>query len=483
MMQPSSRAAALAACLGLVACQVFEPTISQRQGQVPLTEEDVPVSLAEEYPDDLAGASWVDHEPNHLAALESSYVRPHVGDDERLRLEFRDAELGLVLQTLAERARINIQLDGDLSDRVDVTFPEVTLDDALHAVLARAGRRLVEDPPGIFHVERHDGGEAATASFALQSVQAAEIEPALRALAGPSTTLVLEPQQNLVMARGSRADVEAVATFLDGVDRLKRQVLIEVRILEVSLGDTFDLGVSGALDGSLDGNTLALLQDLSTNEDSFQFTFENASGSVEATINALSRFVGTDLVSSPRVLALSGSQASIEVVREVPYVNVTSTTSGTTGGVGTQTLEEVQFKEAGVKLRVTPTIQAGGVIQITIVQEFSEVIDSFNDIPVLDTRKLETGFLVRDRETVVLGGLMQDRRLEIDAGVPILMDIPLLGRLFRSDEDTGLKRELVIFLTPRIVDPDEAARLVRVLRRSYVERARDTGVRTKYEER
>ena len=143
-------------------------------------------------------------------------------------------------------------------------------------------------------------------------------------------------------------------------------------------------------------------------------------------------------------------------VEEVPFVQTTSTTE-TGDGLGSNVLEQVEFKEAGVMLRTTPVIQDRGVLQISIELELSEVVDFFNDIPVLDTRKITNTFMVADNETIVLGGLMQDRRRDIDEGVPVLMHIPGIGRLFRRDEDTNERRELLVFVTPRILDPHEAA--------------------------
>jgi general secretion pathway protein D len=253
-------------------------------------------------------------------------------------------------------------------------------------------------------------------------------------------------------------------------------VLIEVRILEVTLGDKLELGIAGDALGSIDGTLFTLMQDLSTGDDSFTTEINSPDGDINATINAMRRLTGTDLVSSPRVLALTGTEATVEVIQEVPYVNVTSTQSGTTGGVGTSVVEQVMFKEAGVKLKVTPTIQEGGSIHIKIDQELSEVVDTFKDIPVIDKRFLKTDFLVHDRATVVLGGLMQNKRTEVDQGVPGLMDIPVLGRLFRSDDDQLGKREMLIFVTPRIVDSKEAARLTNTFKRVYTDRIRADGV-------
>jgi type II secretory pathway component GspD/PulD (secretin) len=315
-------------------------------------------------------------------------------------------------------------------------------------------------------------------TFRPRSASATVVAENVRALVAASTTVVIEPSQNLIVVRGTRDDIEIVRNYLIKADGAQRQVLIEVRVLEVTLGDNFQLGITHDVAGSLDGHLFNLIQGLGTTDTSFEFNFTSRDGDVDSTINAIRRLTGTDLVSSPRVLALTGTEASIEVIREVPYINVTSTQTSSGTGQGTSVLQQVQFKEAGMKMTVTPTIQDDGSVRILIDQELSEVIDTFNQIPVIDRRTIKSNFLVQDRSTVVLGGLMQDKRTQVDKGMPGLMDIPLLGRLFRSDNDVADKRELLVFLTPRIVQPEEAELLNGILKREYSERISETGVQS-----
>lgn len=457
------------------ACQAFAPTIPERQGLPGPKPEDIQLSLIEKYAAELAAHAPAQPE----TGLEPEpWTRPHVGNDELLQVEFRDAPLGQVVQFLADRAGLNLQL-GEMPDaQVDVSFKSITLDSALHSVLERNDCRLVESPPGVYWVEDLDGSAAAVRTFRPRSASATVVAENVRALVAASTTVVIEPSQNLIVVRGTRDDIEIVRNYLVKADGAQRQVLIEVRVLEVTLGDNFQLGITHDVAGSLDGHLFNLIQGLGTTDTSFEFNFTSRDGDVDSTINAIRRLTGTDLVSSPRVLALTGTEASIEVIREVPYINVTSTQTSSGTGQGTSVLQQVQFKEAGMKMTVTPTIQDDGSVRILIDQELSEVIDTFNQIPVIDRRTIKSNFLVQDRSTVVLGGLMQDKRTQVDKGMPGLMDIPLLGRLFRSDNDVADKRELLVFLTPRIVQPEEAELLNGILKREYSERISETGVQS-----
>ena len=119
--------------------------------------------------------------------------------------------------------------------------------------------------------------------------------------------------------------------------------------------------------------------------------------------------MGLELVSAPRVISVTNTEASVDVVEEIPYVETTSTTQ-TGDNLGSNVVEQVAYKEAGIKLKATPTIQDRGILQVEINLELSEVVDSFNNIPIIDSRKLSNTFLVQDGDTIVLGGLMQDRQ-------------------------------------------------------------------------
>ncbi len=176
------------------------------------------------------------------------------------------------------------------------------------------------------------------------------------------------------------------------------------------------------------------------------------------------------------MLAVTKSPARVEVLTEIPYIKATVQTDVGSGSAGSATTEEVEFKEAGVTLDVTPTIQEGGVVEIQIEQSLSNVIDFFQNIPVIDQRMFKTVMLVQDGHTVVIGGLQQSSIIEDDTGVPWLMDIPIIGRLFRSDVDKKQKRQLLVFVTPRIVECGQAAELSHELRASYSETVRTSGV-------
>lgn len=400
---------------------------------------------------------------------------------EALSFEMRGMPLAQAIHLIAEAAGVNVYLDSNLGQVVDASFPSVTLDDALQVLLVRNGLRLVEDPPGIYWVERKDGSELVSEVFGLESVEAATIAENLRVLVGDQTRLVVDTNQNFVLARGPRRDLDLITTYVERADRLKYQVLIEVKIAEVLLDDAFELGLEHLIDGaSAGGNDLySVFSRLSQSGEAFSAVFEEPSSNLTTTLDALQEYGSVNLVSSPRVLVTSNSEALVEVTTEVPYIQATVTTAAGGGGAGSTTSsEEVEFKETGVKLRVTPVVQEGGVIQCSIFQELSEVVDFFSNIPVVDTRQLTTQMLVADGHTVVLGGLLQNVRSETDRGVPGLMDVPWVGRAFRSDQDSNSRRALMLFLRLQVVDPTRAAELAAKYEETYREELRGSGLDT-----
>lgn len=452
------------------ACQALEPTVHSLQDPPATPREALRPSLA------LPPPKPTPPEPD--VPIEPARPTAHLAGTEKRQLEFRGKPLSEAIYTISQLAGVNVYLDASLDTLVDASFPSITLDEALQTLLVRNGLKLVEDPPGIFWVTGDDGSQVVARRFQLRAARAAEIEPNLRALIGTGSQLVVDAEQNFVIVRGRRNDVELVGEYLTTADRNKKQVLIEMRIVEVTLGERFELGIEHNFsDVNLNDGTATILQEFASENPEFTLQFGSDNGVVDSTLDALGRYAGIELLSSPRVVAVNNTQASIEITREVPYIQATTNvTSGTTGGVGSSTTEEVAFKPVGIKLQVTPSIRDAGVIEFTVNQELSEVAEFLNGVPAVDKRTLASRFQVKDGETLVVGGLMQDRASKTDRGVPGLMDIPFLGTLFKNKQDLVDKRELLVFLSPRIVDFSETGAITDSWRQVLESRRREMGL-------
>jgi len=395
-----------------------------------------------------------------------------IADQEEFNLSFRSTPLRVAIEEIASRADVTMISDASISGEVDLTFTDITLDDALYTLLTQHNLVLLPGPGNVYFVERGDDPSQVTEFIQLVNVRAADVASNLEALVGAGSRVIADNDRNLVCLIGRQSDVAAVRRYLRHVDTLKEQVLLEVHIFEVLYEDGFELGAAASYDTTIDGNALDILSNFG-GVGGFTTSFARSSGSLDATIDAMRSFVGIELISSPRVLAVTNTLAVVDVVKELPYVQVTATTTGTTAGVGSTVQEEVEFKEAGIKLQITPSIQEAGHLQIQIRQEIIEEVDRFKDIPVVDRRTLDTQFIVKDQETIVLGGLIQSRHSESRTGVPILMHIPVLGQLFRRDDDLQRKQEILLFVTPRILSPGQASQLTPHYKSAYRETRRD----------
>ena len=159
----------------------------------------------------------------------------------------------------------------------------------------------------------------------------------------------------------------------------------------------------------------------------------------------------TKLLANPRIMVVNNQEAKIHIGDRVPYV--TTTTTGT-GDTATST-EAVTFIDIGIQLDVTPTINDNGFVTIKIKPEISSKTGDYTSpkgetIPIVNTTQVETAVLVKDGNTVIIGGLVQNDKATIKQGIPGLMNMPVLGGLFRNTSDTLTNSEIVIFITPHI---------------------------------
>jgi general secretion pathway protein D len=180
--------------------------------------------------------------------------------------------------------------------------------------------------------------------------------------------------------------------------------------------------------------------------------------SFAAILQALGTNSESNLLSTPSILTLDNEEASIVVGQEVPF----RSGSFTTGSDGANNpFTTIKRENVGITLRVVPHIHDGDAVRLEVGQEVSSVVNSnvsttgFSDI-VTNKRTIDTTILADDRQTIVLGGLIQDDIIETGSKIPLLGDIPLAGRLFRSDSTERVKRNLLVFLRPTILRDRES---------------------------
>jgi general secretion pathway protein D len=181
---------------------------------------------------------------------------------------------------------------------------------------------------------------------------------------------------------------------------------------------------------------------------------------IKIVLDALASITHVDVVSSPQLLVLNNQEATLQVGDQVPIVAQQAVSTLTTGA---PLVNSVQYQSTGVILRVTPRVNQGGMVTMDISQEVSDVAattTSSIDSPTIKQRKIESTVAVRDNETVALGGLMMEGTTRGRSGIPVLQDIPVLGWLFGTTSTNTTKTELMVLITPHVIDSMQKARSV-----------------------
>lgn len=416
-----------------------------------------------------------------------------------------------LLEALAKFGNFNIAVaDGLETIKISrVNFPNIPLRDAFVAILKRYKLNLTR----IGNVLWIDGGNQAGDSFVyrvlrLHSISASSLGTqlsqilsngsgggaALPASGSPGGTgisgatsssgangfFTIHPDSNTIFIRAKPELVDAMAKFITSVDFRGSQVMIEMKVFEVSIEDNNKIGsafsaadfftpnngnvdsLSNFLFSSDPKTTFDALDPSSTSQtgpagnssDAFLLRYQTPGNRVQGFLEFLKTISTLDLLSSPRIVAVNGKPAEINIIEKIPYIQQTSTT----GTGGTTTANTVLFEEVGIRLRVTPTIQEDKHIRMVVEPEVSEEKTKFQGVPVVSKRTTKTEVVIANGDTFAIGGLMKNSSLLVEEKVPILGDIPLLGILFRRTEETHRKVELLVLITPKLIEEDSAAK-------------------------
>jgi MSHA biogenesis protein MshL len=314
-------------------------------------------------------------------------------------------------------------------------------------------------------------------------------ETGARQEAGPITTaskdsagrrLLINPQAGLIMIHGEAEKLNEAANYIEAVEgSVQRQVLIEAKVVEVSLSKDHQMGINwaavlnptSAFTGQI-ANALGIAnpsigfnsgsvsnQSASASAGRFQYSISN--GKVGMAIEALERQGQVRVLSSPHISAMNNQKAIIRVVREEVFFAQKAIVTQNTGSTVIVEDIENQVVPIGVVLDIIPQIAANGEITLSINPSISELVESrtfstpegkaVSTQPVIDRRDLDTVAKVHSGETVLIAGIMRERKWEDLRGVPWLMNLPFIGNAFRRTEQSSSRTELVIFITPTLI--------------------------------
>jgi general secretion pathway protein D len=308
------------------------------------------------------------------------------------------------------------------------------------------------------------GGFSPVSSSGLTQTQAAPPPPIAAPVSRPQASMlggddapqiVTDESNNALIIRASAADYASIQNIIKEMDVAPDQVLIEATIAEVTLTDELKYGVEWFFQNG--GATFA--QGASgtptTKFPGLGITYNIPN--VQVALSALGTLTKITVLSAPKVLTLDNKPALLEVGDEVPIVTQTSVS---TVGSNSPVVSSIEQRDTGVILTVTPRIGNSGVVFLEISQEVSDVVPTTTsgiDSPTIQQRRIQSTVAVSDGATVALGGLMRRSETVGNGGVPYLKDVPVIGGLFSSHDDTRDRTELLIFLTPRVVRTVPAA--------------------------
>ncbi|MBU0600156.1 AMIN domain-containing protein [bacterium] len=372
-----------------------------------------------------------------------------------ISLDFRNADIIDVLRIISHKTGINIVASKNVKGTVTIKLDNVTWRNALSVLLQAYDYNYIEEGE-IIRVDTKEKlmKEALmTKVFTLKYAESTKLAASLKDMLTIGVgNISVDTRSNAIII----TDNFKVINFLDSVikelDTKTSQVIIEAKIIEVTLSneerlginwDVKPLGVKEDVSGEV-GVSLSATVPYKESRGYLNLGTIQKGFNINAQISAMMEEGKLDILSNPRIVALNGQEAKIIVGEEVPY----KTTTVGTGGTST---EQVSFKEVGIKLIVTPTINTNNYITLKIHPEVSDVKEWKYEMPIISKRESDSLILVKDKETIVIGGLIKDKKIITDYGVPYLRRIPLLGRLFKSKFTETKKTELLIFITPTIM--------------------------------
>lgn len=368
---------------------------------------------------------------------------------QRIDLNLRNTDINVALQLLTEQAGLNIVSGPEVKGTVSLRLQQVPLGEALNAILVVNGFGYVESENLIKILPLQQIGRAITQTFPLNYANAEYVEESLRKFVSESGSVKGDKGSNTVIVTDVPDNLRRVGQLIEQLDRKPFQVLIETHVVDLKTSSSIDYGINWSLVNYDNPRSYADMrtapEPATWSEIRFgiirnRYDFDNI-------IRAIQEHSDAKILSSPRVVTLNHKEAEIHVGQEVPY----TTLERTEQGVQVTT----SFRKVGTLLNVTPHVTHDGHVLMELRPEQSFVTQYVENVPVIDTRSAKTEMLLASGQTAVIGGLRKSDFLVTESGVPFLSRIPVLGMLFKGKKVSRTDIELLVFVTPYILQGQE----------------------------
>ncbi len=333
---------------------------------------------------------------------------------------------------------LNAELD-DLEEKIEQVFSEIEIKkNSLTETITISGREE-NVAEALSMIETYDQSlEAETRNIRVDHVDREELDEILEEFYSDMQYYYSDKRKEVVM-QGPKNKLDNVEDFIKEINNPAEQVLVEIRVEEITTDLAKELGVD-----SDNLSTVEILEDNNGQIEGLEMTWPNL-------FEALNTQTDSKTLARPSLMTLNGKEASMSILDEESYQIRERNDDGTY----TDTYE---YAEAGVKLRFTPWITENDEIELEIMPEvssFSEVRGDSAAPPDKKTREVQTTLRLKNNETFAIGGLIQSDNEGVVTKIPLLGDIPILGEIFKSRESSDTTNELVVFVTPRIIEDDE----------------------------
>jgi type IV pilus assembly protein PilQ len=397
----------------------------------------------------------------------------------KISVDFRDTAIDDVIRIMAEQANVDVVKSPKVTGTVTAKLSNVPLEEALRNILASQGydyamsKNMIRVAPvGELSQEAE---KLVTKIYRVNYADVKEVEKSLLKFVSQRGAISTNQGTSNIIVKDTESNIKAIGTFIEDIDRITPQILVEARIYDITSKNQLDLGIEwsagrdttyfnaagdqvvapGQLGQFKDGRTkpfnTGVFQGntaLTSNTDGFlKFGVFSNAVNIDAIIRAQQNITNAKLLANPRILVLDNETAEMKIISEIPYQELTQTSGG--GNIGT-----TSFKDVGVKLKVKPHLTREEKIRMLVEPEFSVTtgkVSLTGGIPIVDSRKAATTLLVDSGQTVVLGGMRKKEVTKQVNKVPLLGDIPLVGLLFRFEGEDTTNSEIIVFITPKLV--------------------------------
>lgn len=405
-----------------------------------------------------------------------------VSKEGNVSLDFRDADIRNVLQILSFKSGVNIVASPEVVGVVTIQLNDVPWKQALDVILQtngyayeKRGNIIVVTTVESLKKQREDALVLAeqepleTRIYTLNFSKASDVIASLEKMVTERGSVDFDERTNTVIVTDTSSKLDLMGEIIEKLDTTTPQVLIEAKIVETTLSNAENLGIDWTTKATASGSKRPTIYPFTTSTDSKyvpdnfpsadseEFSYGTLDfAQLQAVFELLNSRTDTNILSNPRIVTLDNNPAQIVVGSQYPIPSYTYNEEQAQLQVSGW-----EYKDIGIIFDVTPHVNSAGFVTLEVEPKITAILDFVTventSLPRLSNESTITKVMVKDGETLVIGGLIKDQVTDITKKTPFVGDIPILGLAFTKTEKTVAKTDLLIFITPHIITPDIAS--------------------------